>query len=774
MDNATQEEALAARLASFSTRLSGIRDKAKTFRESSGIEAEWQAAEDAYHGIDAANRADKAASVKPASTDGASATVVPRRSGIRSTVLLNITRPYVDSGAARVGDMLLPVDDKPWELKPQPIPTSGSGNQSTTPDDPGAGILGSATGQVSPESSQMPTGMSPTQPPGAPQLQNLVPGRPQEPGQPVQVEAVDTTNDAARSAAEAASKWIDDALVECQWAGEMRKVIDDAARIGTGVLKGPYPAWRKTRIMKRDATGVTLIEDKRLVPESRAISPWNCYPDPACGNDIRNGSYMWERDYLSVRTLKDMIGLPGYLDSQIAKVLKIGPGGKKGNRSQDFVGEEEMFEVWYFTGSINRDDMECAGIDVTGIPEDASASCMIAIVEDEIVQAAISPCDFGLPYDFLPWQRKQNLPYGTGIATQMETSQRMLTAALRAMMDNAGLSAGVIWVANRSVLSPADGTWEMTPMKGFYTNDNGAVDDVRHAFEFFKVPSVQNELEAIVQMAMKSAEDATGLPQMLQGQLNEYSPDTVGGMRMLNNNAGAVLRRLARLSDDMVTEPHITRYYEWMLENADDDSIKGDYQVYARGATALVEADLQNQFMLQLGQYVNDPDFQISKKKWMREVLKGQRIDPSLLEMDDQEKQELANRQPPPPPQIEVAKINAQSREAIAKTNAEMVMHRIQVDTDRDTAYVQAQSNRDQIMAQAKDKELQIRYEIALLDYANREKISLDKVKADLAKQAMQIHSVERLASMEAPAKDMPKPPVEPPGKAAPGHSYQE
>jgi hypothetical protein len=36
-----------------------------------------------------------------------------------------------------------------------------------------------------------------------------------------------------------------DWMVECQHAAEMRKVIDDAARIGVGVLKGPIPAAKK-------------------------------------------------------------------------------------------------------------------------------------------------------------------------------------------------------------------------------------------------------------------------------------------------------------------------------------------------------------------------------------------------------------------------------------------------------------------------------------------------------------------------------------------------
>jgi hypothetical protein len=58
---------------------------------------------------------------------------------------------------------------------------------------------------------------------------------------------------------------------------------------------------------------------------------------------------------------------------------------------------------------------------------------------------------------------------------------------------------------------------------------------------------------------------------------------------------------------------------------------------------------------------------------------------------------------------------------------------RIQRDIDRDTKYVQAETARTQVTAEIKMAELQMRRELALLEYANREKITLDQLKAKLA-----------------------------------------
>ncbi|WP_432490705.1 hypothetical protein, partial [Flavonifractor plautii] len=59
------------------------------------------------------------------------------------------------------------------------------------------------------------------------------------------------------------------------------------------------------------------------------------------------------------------------------------------------------------------------------------------------------------------------------------------------------------------------------------------------------IPSLQQELLAIIQYALKMAEDVTGIPLILQGQQGT-APETVGGMQLLHNNATTVLRRLAR------------------------------------------------------------------------------------------------------------------------------------------------------------------------------------------------------------------------------------
>ena len=155
-------------------------------RAGSGIEEEWTEDEEHYQGIDDANRAFQSANMLYRSRS--KALLSGQQQGqqpARSVVFLNITRPYVDAASARVADMLLPTDDRAWEIKSTPLPTL----------------------------SQL-------------QLTKLA--------EAMRMPSTDAVQDAmeqqAKLAQEAAAKMqkaIEDPLVESNWHGEVRQVIEE-------------------------------------------------------------------------------------------------------------------------------------------------------------------------------------------------------------------------------------------------------------------------------------------------------------------------------------------------------------------------------------------------------------------------------------------------------------------------------------------------------------------------------------------------------------------
>ena len=611
-DLGLREQFLATLLAKRSEAIGG--------RAGSGIEVEWQEDEEHYQGIDDANRQFQSAShlMQPKRwATNQSMSKGPQR----STIFLNITRPYVDAASARISDMLLPTDDRSWAIKPTPLPRLSKGDVS---------MLG-----------------------GAQAAQELI----------------EQIREEAKQSAERMQDTIDDRLVESSWHGEVRQLIEDAARIGSGVLKGPYPIMRHAKVAAKDDNGFTnRVSVSEITAASKRIDPWNLYPDPSCGDDIHMGSYIWEREYLTARKLRDMMAMPGYDKHELMKAIKEGPSLTSSREAPEAMGRrtEEQFEMWIFHGHCDSEQLKALGVDAE--ETDDRLPAMAVMVNDRLVKITLSALDSGdFPYDVLAWQQRPGMPWGMGVSRQIRTVQRMLNGASRAMMDNSGLSASPQIIIGNGV-TPADGSYTLHGGKIWRTEADANNQDVRAAFDTFIVPSVQNEMMNIINFALKMAEDTTGMPSMLQG-IKGDAPNTLGGMQMQNNNATSVLRRLAKRFDDYITRPHIQRYFDWMMQYSDDDSIKGDFEIDVRASSALVERDAQQQFMLQMLSASLDPRYEMNPAKFAAELVKGQRLDPKRFQLTPEE---IAQRQESQPDPV------AEAKAALAQAEAQLATARIE------------------------------------------------------------------------------------------------
>ena len=572
-------------------------------------------------------------------------------------------------------------------------------------------------------------------------------------GQPIaaqpQVDPLEEMMNAAARAAKGAQLWIDDKLQECDFQGEIRAVVDEASRLGTGVIRGPLPTIRRTMKVDRDPnTGeqkVVILEEK--VPSSKKVSVWDCFPDPACGDNIHDGQYFVEHDQMVEKQVRDLAEQPGYDPEAILKVIEEGPQqsvtsemARAPHESRDIV--TNRYHVWYYYGFMTLDDArllncECSEDDVIssiGVP------IVVTMINNTPVKAHLNVMDDGrFPYDFMCWQKVAGSPFGIGISRQIRSCQAILNSHVRAMMENAGLSSGPQIVLARGSMMPADGSWEITPRKVWLLKVDADIQDVTKAINAFNIPSNQQELLAAIDFALKMAENVTGLPILLQGQQGPNGvPETLGGMQLLVANASSLLRRMARIFDDSLTKPHIQAYYTYMMLYAEDASIKGDFKIVAHGASALVARDQRNQFLTQsVPQFMANPNFGIDPTRLFKQIAKiNGMLDPEEVQFTPQELAAIQQNQAQSAqqdPRVLAATIQAQVRQTIAEMNNQTAQQRIQRDVDRDTIYVQAENARTQVSGEIKMAELQLRRELALLEYANREKITLDQLKAKLA-----------------------------------------
>jgi hypothetical protein len=761
VDAPESEERRAERLAIIDAFAGIIKEKrtdAIEARKASGIEEIWEADEEHYDGVDDANRDANKVLKGRNTTDGL--TDQPKPSSTRSTVFLKITRPYVDAAAARVSDMLLPTDDRNFALQPTPVPELTKALKDMRPAGPDGRPMPALPAAVEqpPQKQGFAAriggmfGIGQGVPPAAPATQ-----------QPTVASMAKEAIDKAKASAERAQEEIDDWLVECHYHAEVRKIIESSAKVGTGILKGPHPTLMRKRAALKNPDGSWAVEVlEKISPTSKAINHWNFYPDGACGDNIHRGSYVFECEDITARGLLDLKATPGYIVEMIEQVIEEGPSDaisgtrklKPGEKTRD----KDLFQIWYFHGQVSKKDMEAAGCKC-GDKETYPA--MVTMVNDRVIKVTLSPLDTGeFPYDVMVWQARTDHWAGVGVARQMRECQKGANAAVRNLMDNAGLSAGPQIIVDRSKIRPANGKWEIVPRKVWWSVADEEVADVTKAFTIISIETRQAELMNILQFWLKEAEDVTGLPMLLQGQQGS-APDTVGGMQIMNNNGSTVLRRIARTFDDRLTEPHIGRYYEWLLLYGPDEA-KGEFTIDARGSSALVERDLQNQALPNLLGPALNPAYGLDPELVMRDVLKSMRLDPKGLELSEEKKQAMASRPPPEDPRVTAAKIMAKSRDDATVAGVQKAKY----ETDARTANDEA--------ARALEKTLKdIDVRLAMQELGSEERRALDSLKVDLANTRIKLNE-QRQMQRESQAVEVIKPAVEPAGRAEPGMAFPQ
>lgn len=731
------------RLSRLGETVAKLRAEAIDARKRSGIEDVWLEDEEFYEGIDDANRGEMAAwSSKP-----------PGREAIQtddtsSTIFLNVTGPYVDAAAASLADMLLPTDDSAWHITNTPVPELIPFAKGEIP--------AAVKSQIRQEAAQ------------------IAPDDPESFAQETEgkmVEKAKSMLDEAKDKADKAQKRIEDWHVECQYHAEVRKVIEDAAKVGSGVLKGPFPM-RKRQIAYKNGS---LVINEEIKPVSKRIDYKNLYPDGGCGDSIHNGGYVFERDDITAKQLRELIGVPGYIESEILAVLDEGPteAGRTYVESVDDMKRRDtknLYEIWYFYGDISKEDIEAAGCECDPDMPD-SVPAQITMINNHVIKASLNHLDSGeFPYDVMVWKKRNGMPWGTGIARLIRTPQRMINGAARNLMDNAGLAGGPMWAFKQGILEPIDGVAELAPRKGWIAAEDATFDDVSKAFTYFKLDMMVNELQAIIYLGLKMAEDVTGLPMIMQGQMGAQKLDTLGQTQLLNNNANIVRRRIARLFDDLVTEPHVRRYYAYLLQYGESDDEKGEFIIDARGSSNLVERAIQKEKTMQWLEMAQNPVYGIDPKKVAKELLRADKFDPKAFEYDDEEWREIVANLAQPQnndPRQAIAEINAQ----IAQMKEEGATARMEMQIQSKERVAAFQAEVDQALEEFKgnlDKEL------TEMKYRGDKDKQFDALKTRLNETVMKLTTTRELAGVKAPADQMPAPVVEPPQRAPVGQSYQQ
>lgn len=555
----------------------------------------------------------------------------------RSKVFLKKTKVKVDTFRARAGDLLFPANkERNWEIDSTPRPS--------VPPSVRAEVVKQITAT---------TGRAPAKQ----DIDNAI-------------------REVVKTRAGAMRDLMDDQLTEAGYRGICLDVIFDSGLFGTGLLKGPLftnktrkvyewveapaeaPAGRNW-LMSIFGIGKKSVEAKGSWQLKTYTEPamfvtrtpiWRWYPDMAVTR-IEDMRACWEHHRIGKHALMDLAKNPSFHGDRIRDYVGRLPLGfieprqyesglrEVGGITQGFnreVGQYDLYERW---GWVDSEDLEACGLEVG---DGSPVFCNVWVLPTgEIIKVVRQPIA-GLLY---PWHafyyRKDDTSiFGEGIAKMGRDDQESINAAVRMLLDNAAITAGPMLEVFVDMMDATDDLQTMHPFK-IWPRRSG--DPQYPAIRAIDLNSHMSELVEIIQLFDANFDETTALPKYLYGDNpTQGAAGTMGGLSMLMGNANISLKDAVIGFDEGITQPFISAVYSMNMQFHPDESVKGDFDVKARGATSLVAKEVRAQQLMQFGASLQPEERQFAKWRDLLDA-KASALDLGDFVMTEEEAEAQAN-----------------------------------------------------------------------------------------------------------------------------------
>jgi hypothetical protein len=539
-----------------------------------------------------------------------------------------------------LSDIMLPPDDKPWELLATPIPS--------LPDDAVAMIVDLVT-QKTAEMQAL--------------GQVVTPDVAFRMADEMRERQLKLLKEEAEARAKRMENVIEDQLVDGKFQSAMRDFIQNFVQTPAGIIKAPVV--RKRKMMEWGQNHEPIINDA-YVYECESVDPLDFYPSPRMKPDGLNDGYIIERMMLTRKELVAFKDVPGVSNEAIDRVLD--ESGRNGIRNylsvdssrdnlsgrtsqQQTTHSDAEFEVLEFWGSVSGDMLIEWGME-DGVEPTAEYEVVARKCGNHVIHAMVNPDPLGRrPYHVASFKRDASSVWGESLPEILTDIQEINNSIIRHFQNNQAFAAGAQVAVDASKLAAGMDFKKAWPGKvwAFEKLNDGTV-----PIQFFQARS---NIEATIRSYTffdTIADDISGIPKYTYGNGDGEkggAGSTASGLSMLMGNANKRIRDVVTTADIRIIKEVIEAFFVLNMLNHPDANIKGDVQIQARGALSLM---VKEQVQQRRGQFLastaNPIDMQImgveGRARLLREVAKTLNLPDGAVVPDELELQRrLAEQQ---------------------------------------------------------------------------------------------------------------------------------
>lgn len=427
---------------------------------------------------------------------------------------------------------------------------------------------------------------------------------------PPQPNPKDILSDVSENAANKMQQRVFQMLRDAKFQAHSRKALYDCSRIGTGLLKGPFPTLKQTRKFQ----GNDLAVQETPTAGISWVNPWMWYYDMT--PTLERSSATYEVQILSPRELADFKRYPRVLTSVVDELLKDpepkldGPFRESVSRRNEFTDMREPIDGVYAvleTHKVLKPETlkDCLGIEWEhpDLPVIHLWSC-----NGKCIKFKLSPLerDFRLDYYNFTIMPADDTIFGYGYPYLARSAQRFVNGAMQATLANAAASVAPMLLVAQGKVQPNREQWRISGLNVFSVeNQDNPIDNFMSAVQ---VPSNVEQNLALLKVGEEMMDQDTLFNQLLQGNITgEEMP--ASGLVTLANISSVFQRTIASYADDNVFQPLCERLIWWAKLYDDNPEIQGDMQAKAIASTQLVSKDLALQHTQVLIQMAQNPMF---------------------------------------------------------------------------------------------------------------------------------------------------------------------
>ena len=415
----------------------------------------------------------------------------------------------------------------------------------------------------------------------------------------------------AEMAARNMEKTILDQITETDGHIHLNKCLVELAMLGQCVLKGPFTVEKTLHDWEidPDTKEPTYKPKTTKAPAVSYVSLWNFFPDPDA-KIMKEAEYTIERHKMSRSELRELAKRPFFRREAIASVLTQVPNYVDSwwefkLRDAPVNVSRARYEVLEYWGLVDKNLIESHNIDLGFEMEDLEeVQVNVWICNHEILRCVLNPFTPAMiPYHSAPYEEHEYQFWGVGVAENMEDSQEIMNAFARLAIDNAALASNLVFDIDETSLVPGQ-DMKVHPGKVFRRQAG----QPGQAIFGMKFPNTFTDAMNVFDRFRQLADESTGIQSVQHGQTGVTGTGrTAAGLSMLMDAADRNIKGVIRNIDDFILQPLGEGFFHWNMQFNEDDSIRGDLCVKARGTSGLMDKAIKSQRLMQFLQIVSSP-----------------------------------------------------------------------------------------------------------------------------------------------------------------------